>query len=111
MNSSEVWKRRRARWAAFKAGQSQAQTPRTHVSEFGHRWRVEVPRDAIKHALGRIHCETPDADVIDKVILGISTSDQRESYTRTIARQTIRYALHVHHRNRALYRRITSGGI
>jgi hypothetical protein len=83
----------------------------TSVTEFGQRWDERVPRDAIKRLLSRTHVSATDADVETDVIMRIEKGRDAAKYTESLRRQTVRYALEVHRRNRALYLNVMQGNL
>ena len=68
-----------------------------------------VPTHAIDRRLGRIHVGTSDGDIVALIEEAIEQSKDREKYTPTIKRQTVRYALWRHHENLALYALVMRG--
>lgn len=68
-----------------------------------------VPTRAIDRRLARVHVGMPAADVERMVRDAIAVSPDRDRFTAEITRQTVRYALWRHERNRAEYVRVMSG--
>ena len=81
------------------------------VSEFGMRWDERVPRDAIKRRLGRTHVSVPDDDIVAMIEAAFETSTDRAKFTPALRRQTIKFALEVHRRNRELFTRVMQGNV
>jgi hypothetical protein len=68
----------------------------------------KVPTYAIDRKLGRTHVMTPDEDVVEMIEQMIEAAvkhhpEQAATWTPTIRRQTVRYALWRHHKNRDQY--------
>jgi hypothetical protein len=81
------------------------------VTEFGQQWDERVPRDAIKRLLGRTHVSTPDHDIETDIVMRIEKGKDAAKYTESLRRQTVRYALEVHHRNRQLFTQVMQGNL
>jgi len=77
--------------------------------EFGRRWDVRVPRYAAAHIVNAQHVDTPDAEIEKLIRARIAASPNATLYTPALVRQTVRYALLVHARGRALYQYVMRG--
>lgn len=77
------------------------------VHEFGKRWDERVPRNAIRHHMGRVHVGTPDETIVAEITAACERS--KDTFTPALVRQSVRFALECHKRNRDLFRRVTSG--
>ena len=99
-----------------KAEQLLAKLNEAKVSEFGKQWDDTVPRNAIRHHLGRVHVDTPDADIHAEIDKAISAQKARgpkiaAQWTPEIEKQTHDYAILTHRRNQKQYRDVMSGTV
>jgi hypothetical protein len=79
------------------------------VHEFGKRWDERVPRNAIRHHMGRIHVGVSDEAIAAEITAAVKRSKDADAFTPALVRQSIRFALICHTRNRDLFRRVQAG--
>jgi len=73
--------------------------------EYGKRWDARVPRGDINWLMGRVHVGVTD----EEITADITKRCSAPGYTPALIRQSIRYALICHKRNRDLYNRVMRG--
>lgn len=87
-----------------------AEMTRTLRSEYGRpplTVLATVPTFALRYMLGRVHCYTPDDEVVEMTRRGIERSG--DTYSEREVEDTIKAALWIHAENRALYQSVTGG--
>lgn len=77
------------------------------VHEFGKRWDERVPRNVIRHRMGRIHVGTPDETIVAEITAACERSP--DSFTPALIRQSVKFALECHKRNGDLFHRVMNG--
>jgi hypothetical protein len=81
------------------------------VTEFGVSWDERVPRNHVKHLLGQLHVSLKDDEIEREINRRIDLSPAVKQFTPALRRQTVRYALLVHQRNRQLFTQVMQGNL
>jgi hypothetical protein len=77
-----------------------------HKHEFGMRWDVRVPRNAIRRRIDRLHVGVPETEVETMIVAACNNS---AGFTPVLVRQSVKFALEVHRRNGVFFQRVMSG--
>lgn len=78
-----------------------------YAYEYGKRWNVKTPRNAIAFKVDRLHVSTPLPEVITLIEQAIPANDK--GYTAAIRKQCVVYAMLRHTANFDLYNRVMKG--
>jgi hypothetical protein len=73
--------------------------------EYGKRWDARVPRADINWLMGRVHVSATE----DEIAADITRRCNAPGYTPALIRQSVKYALECHKRNRDLYNHVVRG--